>query len=121
MPIFTSASYTPGDNGRAYAHASGNFQAPYTSVAYTDPIPLPNSSLSFLPNHAYQNPSWFNAYDQPEDDGFDYETLSQFLIRPQPIDMMPARATTEPGTDSNNLTNQLSTILSESFGIESKG
>jgi hypothetical protein len=35
--------------------------------------------------------------------------------------MTPAQATTEPGADPNNLTNQLSTILRESFGIEPKG
>jgi hypothetical protein len=31
---------------------------------------------------------------------------------------MPARATTKPGADPNNLTNQLATILHESFDIE---
>jgi hypothetical protein len=35
--------------------------------------------------------------------------------------MTPGRATTEPGANPNNLTNQLSTILCESFGIERKG
>jgi hypothetical protein len=35
--------------------------------------------------------------------------------------MMPARATAEPGVDPNNLTNQLATILWETFGIEPKG
>jgi hypothetical protein len=35
--------------------------------------------------------------------------------------MTPARATDEPGADPNNLTNQLATILRESFGIEPKG
>jgi hypothetical protein len=35
--------------------------------------------------------------------------------------MMPARATAEPGIDPNNLTNQLATILCESFSIEPKG
>jgi hypothetical protein len=34
--------------------------------------------------------------------------------------MAPSRATTEPGTDPNNLTNKLATILRESFGIEPK-
>jgi hypothetical protein len=34
--------------------------------------------------------------------------------------MMPPRATAEPGTDPDNLTNQLPTILRESFGIEPK-
>jgi hypothetical protein len=102
-------------------HASGNYQAPYTTIAYTDPIPLPGSSLGLLPSHAYQNAPWFNAYNQPEAGGFGYETPPQFPFRPQPIDMMPARATVEPGVEPNNLINQLSTTLHESFGIEPKG
>jgi hypothetical protein len=35
--------------------------------------------------------------------------------------MTPARATVEPGTVPINLTNQLTTILCEFFGIEPKG
>jgi hypothetical protein len=35
--------------------------------------------------------------------------------------MTPGQATTEPGMDPNNLTNQLTTILCESFSIEPKG
>jgi hypothetical protein len=35
--------------------------------------------------------------------------------------MMLARVTTEPSVDPNNLTNQLATILRESFNIEPKG
>jgi hypothetical protein len=35
--------------------------------------------------------------------------------------MTLARATTGPGADPNNLTNQLATILHESFGIEPNG
>jgi hypothetical protein len=35
--------------------------------------------------------------------------------------MMPDQATAEPGADPNNLTNQLATILHESFDIEPKG
>jgi hypothetical protein len=62
MPNFTLDPYTPGGNDRAYTHASGNYQAPYTTIAYTDLIPLLDRSLAFLPNHAYQNASWFNAY-----------------------------------------------------------
>jgi hypothetical protein len=96
MPNPGSATYTPGYNGRAYTNPNGNYQAPYTTVAYTDPIPLPDSSLGFLPNHAYQHASRFNAYGQPKADGFDYETPPQFFFRPQPIDMTPARATVEP-------------------------
>jgi hypothetical protein len=49
------------------------------------------------------------------------ETPPQFPFRPQPIDMTPTRATAEPCMDHNNLTNQLTTILCESFGIEPKG
>jgi hypothetical protein len=35
--------------------------------------------------------------------------------------MTPAQATAEPGADPNNLTNQLATIMHQSFGIEHKG
>jgi hypothetical protein len=73
-----------------------------------------------LPNHAYQNVSYFNAYGQPEADSFGYETPPQFPFRPQPIDMTSARAMAKPGADPNNLTIQLATILRESFGIEPK-
>jgi hypothetical protein len=102
-------------------HISDNFQALYTTVAYTDHIPLPNSSLGFLSNRAYQNVLWFNSYGQPEIGGISYETPSEFHFRLQPIDMMPAWATVEPSADPNNLTNQLATILHESFGIKPKG
>jgi hypothetical protein len=105
MPNFTSTPNTPGGNGQAYVHASGNYQAPYCTTAYTDPIPLPDSSLGFLPNHAYQNAPRFNAYGQPEAGSFGYETPPQLSFRPQPIDMTPARATAEPSADPNNLTN----------------
>jgi hypothetical protein len=37
------------------------------------------------------------------------------------IDMTPARAMVKPSVDPNNLTNQLATILHDSFGIEPKG
>jgi hypothetical protein len=82
MLDFTSAPYTLGGNDRAYVHANDNYQPPHTTVAYTDPIPLPGSLLDFLPNHAYQNPPRFNAYDQPVADGFGYETSPQFFFRP---------------------------------------
>jgi hypothetical protein len=121
MTNFTSAPYTPGGNGRTYTNASSNYQASYSTVAYTNTIPLPGSSLDFLPNHAYQNAQWFNAYGQPKEGSFGYETPPQFPFSPQPIDMMLARATTEMGADPNNLTNQLPTILRDSFGIEPKG
>jgi hypothetical protein len=90
-------------------------------MAYTDSIPLPDSSLGLLPNHAYQTPPCFNVYGQPEASGFGYETPPQFPFRPLPIDTASARATTEPGVDPNNLTNQLAAILQESFDIKSKG
>jgi hypothetical protein len=90
-------------------------------MAYTVPIPLPGSSLGFLPNHVYQNPPFFNAYGQLKADDFGYETPPQFPFRSQLIDLTFARATAEPGTDPNNLTNQMVTILRESFGIEPKG
>jgi hypothetical protein len=102
-------------------HASNSYQASYSTVAYTDPIPLPGSSLGFLPNHADQNVAQFNAYGQPEADSFGYETPPQFSFRSEPIDMTPTRATTEPCADPNNLTNQLTMILCESFDIEPKG
>jgi hypothetical protein len=65
--------------------------------------------------------SCFNAYGQLETGGFGYETPPQFPFGPQLVDMTPAQATAEPGADPNNLTNQLATILRESFGIERKG
>jgi hypothetical protein len=104
-----------------YPNPSSNFQAPYTIVAYTDPIPLRASSLGFLPNHAYQTLPRFNAYGQPKAGDIGYETPPQFPFRPQPIDMTPIRAIAEPGVDPNNLTNQLAAILRESFDIEPKG
>jgi hypothetical protein len=74
--------YTSGFNGRAYSNPSSNFQAPYTTVAYTNPIPLPSSLLGFLPNYTYQTPPCFNAYGQLEANGFGYETPPQFPFRP---------------------------------------
>jgi hypothetical protein len=86
----SSATYTSWYIGRAYPNPNGNYQALYTTVAYTDPIPLLGSSFGFLPNHTYQNAPRFNAYGQPEADDFGYETPLQFPFRPQLIDMMPA-------------------------------
>jgi hypothetical protein len=74
IPNPSSTLYTSGFNGQAYPNPSSNFQAPYTTVAYIDPIPLPGSSLGFLPNHAYQTPPHFIAYGQPEADDLAYET-----------------------------------------------
>jgi hypothetical protein len=62
-------------------NASDNYQAPYYTLAYTNPIPLFGSSLGFLPNHAYQNMTQFNAYGQSKADGFGYETPLQFPFR----------------------------------------
>jgi hypothetical protein len=125
-PIFTipnpgSTPYTSGYNGRAHPNLNSSYQAPYTTIAYTDPIPLPGSLLGFLPNHANQNMPRFNAYGQPKASGFGYETPPQFPFRPQPVDMTLARATAKLSPDPNNLTNQLTTILRESFDIEPKG
>jgi hypothetical protein len=121
IPNPSLTPYTFGFNGREYPNPSNNFQASYTTVAYTDPIPLPSSSLGFLPKHTYQTLPWFNAYSQPEAGGFGNETPPQFPFRPQPVDMTPGRATAEPSVDPNNLTNQFATILRESFDIEPKG
>jgi hypothetical protein len=65
VPNPSSTLYTSGFNGRAYLNPSSNFHAPYTTVAYTDPISLSDSSPGFLPNNAYQTPPRFNAYGQP--------------------------------------------------------
>jgi hypothetical protein len=75
---------------QGYTHTVPSFSMPnpgsvsyisrYTTVAYTDPIPLPGSLLCFLPNHIYRNMSRFNAYGQLEAGGFGYETLSQFPL-----------------------------------------
>jgi hypothetical protein len=68
MPNFSSTPYTPGGNAQTYVNASGNYQALYSTVAYTNSIPLPGSLLGFLPNHAYHNVMRFNAYDQSKAD-----------------------------------------------------
>jgi hypothetical protein len=121
MPTPSSTRYTFGFNGRAYHNPCSNFKASYTTIAYIDPIPLPGSSLGFLPSHAYQTPSHFSAYGQLEAGDFGFQTPPQFPFRPQPVDMMPAQATAEPSTDPNNLTNRLAHTLCESFSIEPKG
>jgi hypothetical protein len=121
MPNLGSGSYSPGCNGRTYTKNNGSYQALYTTVAYTDPIPLPGSSAGFLPNYAYNNVTWYNTYDPLEHGGFGYKTSPQLPFRSQSVEMMPARATAEPCTDPNNLTTRWATILRESFGIEPKG
>jgi hypothetical protein len=115
IPNPSSTPYTSGFNGRAYPNSSSNFQVPYTTIAYTEPIPLPGSLLGLLPNHAYQTLPHFNA------DGLSYETPPQFPFKPQSVDMTLGRAIADPGADPNNLTNQLSIILCKSFDIETKG
>jgi hypothetical protein len=62
----------------------------------------------------------FNAYGQPKM-AIWLRHPPQFPFRPQSIDMTSTQATTESCVDPNNLTNQLATILRESFGIEPKG
>jgi hypothetical protein len=122
MPNLGSTPYTLGANSRAYANTNNNYHAPYSIIAYTDPIPLLGSSAGFLLNHhAFHNVMQYNTYDQPKNGSFGYETLPQFPFRPQRIDMTSARATTEPCVDPNNITNQLAMILWESFSIEPKG
>jgi hypothetical protein len=74
IPNPGSAPYTSGYNGRTCPNPNGNYQVPYTTVAYTDPIPLLYSSLGFLPNHAYQNMPCFNTYDQSKTGGFHFKT-----------------------------------------------
>jgi hypothetical protein len=49
MSNLGSAPYTPGCNGRPYADANDNYQVPYTTVVYTDHIPLPRHN--FLLGH----------------------------------------------------------------------
>jgi hypothetical protein len=70
------APYTSSYHGRTYPNPNSNYQVPYSTVAYTDPIPLLGSSLGFLPNHAYQSMPCFTAYGQSEVSGFGYETPS---------------------------------------------
>jgi hypothetical protein len=106
MPNLGLASYTLGCNGRTYTNTNDNYQAPYTTVAYTDPIPLPGSSAGFLPNYTYNNVMRYNTYDPPK-----------FSFRSQPVEMTPAQANTELCVHPNNLTTQLTTILRDSFGI----
>jgi hypothetical protein len=63
IPNPGSALYTPGGNGQTYANTNGNYQASYSIVTYTNHIPLPGSSVGFLPNHTYHNTTWYNIYD----------------------------------------------------------
>jgi hypothetical protein len=80
IPNPSSAPYTSWYNGRAYPNPNDNYQATYTTVTYTDPIPLPRSPLGFLLNHAYQNTQCFNTYDQLEVGGVGFETCRNFPL-----------------------------------------
>jgi hypothetical protein len=73
MPNPSSTPYTFRFNGRTYPNPSCNFKAPYTTIAYTDHIPLPSNLLDFLSNHTYQTLPRFNVYDQSEVGSFGYE------------------------------------------------
>jgi hypothetical protein len=75
------APYTSRYNSLPNPNPNSSYQASYTTVAYTDPIPFPGSLLDFLPNHAYQNTSCFNAYGQSKACGFGFETPPQFPFR----------------------------------------
>jgi hypothetical protein len=121
MPNSGSSLYTPGCHGQIYTNTNDNYQASYTTVAYTDFIPLPDTSARFWLNYANNNMMWYNTYSLLKHGDFGYETLPQFPFRSQPIEMTPARATAEPCADPNNVTTQLTTMLIESFGIEPKG
>jgi hypothetical protein len=111
MPNSGLAPYTPACNGQTYANTNYNYQAPYITVAHTDPIPLSGSSAGFLPNYANNNTMWYNTYGMPKHDDFGYETSAQFPFKPQLVEMTPARATAETCVDPNNLTTQLAIIL----------
>jgi hypothetical protein len=111
MPNLGLAPYTPECNSRTYANTNGDYQTPYSTVAYTNPIPLLDSSVRFWLNYANNNMIQYNTYGQSEHGGFGYETPPQFPFRPQQVEMMLARAITEPCADPNNLTTQLATIL----------
>jgi hypothetical protein len=69
MPSPDSASYTAGCNGWTYANAHDNYQAPYTTIPYTDLIPLPDSSTGPWPNYTNNHMMWYTTYDPPDHDG----------------------------------------------------
>jgi hypothetical protein len=80
MPNPSLAPYNPEGNDRTYANTNDNYQASYSTVAYTDPIPLPGSLVGFLLNHAYHSATWYNAYDESKNSCFGYETRRNFLL-----------------------------------------
>jgi hypothetical protein len=51
MPNPCLAPYTLRYNGQIYTNPNGNYQAPYSTVAYTDLIPLPGNLVGFLPSY----------------------------------------------------------------------
>jgi hypothetical protein len=61
MPNPGPAPYTPRCNGRTYANNNDNFEVSYSTVAYTNTIPLPGSLAGFLLNSAYHNTMWYNT------------------------------------------------------------
>jgi hypothetical protein len=72
MPNPGLAPYTPGCNGRTYTNTNSNYQVLYTTVVYTDPIPLPDSSARPWPNYANNNTMWYTAYGQMDHSGYGY-------------------------------------------------
>jgi hypothetical protein len=114
MPNSSLTPYTPGCNDRAYTNTNGNYQATYTTVGYTDHIPLPGGSNIRCLTCTNNNTMCYATYNPPDHGGYGYETPPKFHFRTQPVEMMPAQATTETCVDPNNLTTQLATILRES-------
>jgi hypothetical protein len=86
MPNSGSSLYTLGCNGQIYTNTNDNYQAPYTTVAYTDLIPLPNTSAGFWLNYANNNMMRYNTYNLLKHGDFGYETLPQFSFRSQLIE-----------------------------------
>jgi hypothetical protein len=95
-------------------NTNDNYQASYTTVAYTNPIPLPiglaRTWLNYA-NHTTNNTMQFPTFVPLDRDGYSYETLLQFPFRSQPVEMMPTRAMAESYVNPNILTTQLATIL----------
>jgi hypothetical protein len=85
MPNPDLAPYTPGCNDRIYANTNGYYQASYTTVAYTDLIPLPDGSIGLWPKYTNNNTMQYNTYDPLEHGDCGYETPSQFLFIPHQL------------------------------------
>jgi hypothetical protein len=120
MPNPGSTPDTFGSNDRTYTNTNVNYKALYTTIAYTDPIPLPDNLAERWPNYVNNNTMRYAIYDPLDHSGYGYETPPQFPFRPLSIGMTSARAIAEPCRDPNNLATQLATILREYFGIEPK-